>query len=389
MGSSVGILFTLRAIMRLSKRLFDIIKSPARLWKSSVQKIRSKMKKTTTSEALVTVPQDISRVGHSSDNRSSKPSPGQALIDIANTAIQIPPEVESLNQIRESQEDDTRSQASANGLVDDSVSDTKTQLSSIPPQPVISADGSSVPAIETGQRTALPDRALSLIELIPHLPIDHRLEKSLHIKDIINLGLVNREFHRVVLKDFLLNQIIVKTRIKFHTRQRETRGRDRESLDLYPVIRRVDKEDRVLPCNRIVYEPDFTQNRPSYRPGEFTPDEIEFHLPNELHSQPYFWPLGDELVIPRKTRVHYREERNTPVSNICVVQSVFYKFQNAGAERGDDFPVNVFYKRDGESPAARLHAVSIPWDRLLERLLCEPGRASNGGGRRNHNRRHP
>jgi hypothetical protein len=80
------------------------------------------------------------------------------------------------------------------------------------------------------------------------------------------------------------------------------------------------------------------------------------------------------------------------VSNICVVHSVFYKFQNAGVERGDDFPdfpVNVFYKRHDDSPAARLHAVSIPWDRLLERLLCEPGRASNGGPRRNHNRRHP
>jgi hypothetical protein len=222
------------------------------------------------------------------------------------------------------------------------------------------------------------------------------LEHYLQIKEIINLGRSSPELKILVLKDFLQDYIVSNSYITFWTKHERAESRPRESLPLYPVIKDRDKLKRVLPDDRVVYEPDYDNFRHSYLPGKYAPDEIEFHLPIDLHrpsrsrSTPYRWPLGEKQAR-RPDETHdtvYREEPNAPSSNMSIVQGVFYKFRNEmSSEDQQDFPVYVFYKREGEGEAVKLHAVSIPWECLLDRLLVEPVRL-NGNNRRRNNGRH-
>lgn len=410
MGNATSGLNNFQTIMPFFKRLHSLVKSPARLWRWFRGQIKSSKKATSTGAAEINVQQTTTmNVDHLTEAASGTRDNMDPPTEITQPPIGVDiaighHEVESLNQRSElSEDDDAQSESSASGSVDSQVNISNTQLSSIPPQPVAPADGPSalagvrIPDFPVVQRNSLPSSSLSLVDFISCLPLEHRLEQYLQIKDIINLGRISPELEIVVLKDFLQDYIISNSYITLRTKHVRAGSRPRESLPLYPVIRRRDKLDRVLPDGRVVYEPDYNNFRPSYRPGKYAPDEIEFHLPIELHrpsrsrSTPYRWPLGENQV-GRPYQTHdtvYREERNAPSSNMSVVQGVFYKFRNemSGEDQQDDFPVNVFYKREGDSEAAKLHAVSIPWECLLDRLLVEPVRL-NGNNRRRNNGRH-
>jgi hypothetical protein len=397
MGVSAGFLFTMRAIMSLVKRLRDFVTSPDRPWRRLLQRRLGK-KKRPTSGATAAVPNDAnSQVGPPPE---VPPNSGEDEVRRSQSAEQVdkgPLDIESPNQLGISPpvNGDARSEVSVDatvGEVDSNIGDNDQQLNSIPPHTVDSEGKPPAPASEEVVPATVPASSpesseLTIETLITRLPINQVLQ-FLSMSDMVRLGHCNTVL-RHICGEHLLHNMLPGTYIKFYTRLRKagTKTRSTEWLSLYPVIKRVAKLDRVLPANRVVYEPDFKQHRRLDRPGEFVPDLIEFHLPD--HPWPYRWYLGAERTTsPRQyvptSRNRHRdyEVRNDPEA--ITVQTDYYKFEDlkfGGSRRADDFPVNIFYKRDPQCEAAKLLAISIPWDHLLKRLLHEPCPARGDGSR--------
>ena len=57
-----------------------------------------------------------------------------------------------------------------------------------------------------------------------------------------------------------------------------------EAQILYPFIRRVSKESRVLPQGCLIYELDYSAHSYTYRSGEFSPTSLELYLPDQTTS---------------------------------------------------------------------------------------------------------
>ena len=175
-------------------------------------------------------------------------------------------------------------------------------------------------------------------------------------------------------RNHILHEIVPNSKIRFSTLRTDfTQERDRKFL--IPVIKRIAKARRVFPENRIVFE---TRNNGShncglFRPGEFAPASIDFLLPNSSQIACH-WDLSEDVTNRRERQRSFRRE-GAIGRNPHALRAKYYKFSDLDSR---DFPekfrVNVFYKRPDDSPGAYLHAVSIPIDCLIQRLLTDvPG----------------
>ena len=381
--------------MSLVKRLRDFIMSPDRPWRRLRQRRRGK-KNVPTSGTTVAIPHDAS--SNVNPPREVPPSTGEDDVRRSQSTEQVdngPLDIKSPNQLGISPQvnGDARSEVSVDGNMgelDNNIGDNDQQLNSIPPHTVDSEGEAPAPASEEAVPATVPASSpesldLTIDRLITRLPTNQVLQ-FLGWSDIVRLGHCNRAL-RHIGGEHLLHYVLPGTYIKFYTRPRKagTTQRSTEWLSLYPVINRVPKFDRVLPENRVVYEPNFEQHRHLDRPGDFIPDLIEFHLPD--HPWPYRWYLGAERTTSprqyvRTSRSRHRDYDVRDAPEAITVQTDYYKFEDLkfrGSKRADYFPVNIFYKRDPPSEAGKLLAISIPWDHLLKRLLHEPCPARGDG----------
>jgi hypothetical protein len=178
-------------------------------------------------------------------------------------------------------------------------------------------------------------------------------------------------------RDHILHDILPECRIKFSTMRTDvTLERHRE--ELLPVIKRIQKEKRVLPENRVVFEPSHngSGNCGLFRPGEFAPAGIDFFLPNSLTAACH-WDLSGSR---RPRERDFRREGPVVPEDPHSLRRRYYKFRDLDSK---DFPeqfrVNVFYKRPAGSQGANLFAVSIPLDCLVQRLLKDVPESSRPG----------
>lgn len=123
---------------------------------------------------------------------------------------------------------------------------------------------------------------------------------------------------------------------------------EEESENLYPVFKKLPLGDRVLPDNRVVFEPEsFDGHRYCYPRAHYHPvDVFMFDLP--CRRRTYHWQLGEENE--RNTQ-NFREDR----------YFIFHYYHECDIWR--KFSMKVWYKFDGNK--MRLHCVSIPLQLLL------------------------
>jgi len=138
---------------------------------------------------------------------------------------------------------------------------------------------------------------------------------------------------------------------------------DREWQTLYPVMKREEEVINCVPFGRIVFEPESDRHSYQYRLRNFEPKEIDF-LPGRFGPSPhnYSW----ELVKPRRNAIQPGQ--------------VFHRFEDcslADGQLNDRIPIHVFYKATrvfskDNGRVLRLHAVSIPFLWLMDRLSEDP-----------------
>ena len=171
-----------------------------------------------------------------------------------------------------------------------------------------------------------------------------------------------------IIDDYFLHTILANSEIKFCSKHIDDfEGRTRNEFEkLLPVIRRVERNKRFLPHERLVYEPDPKKTTTySYRHGKFEPLKIEFWL---REGGMYSWPLNpsaDETADNSPPR--YRSDRRS----LHLLQH--WKYTKVHQYyRFDTFkksPVHVFYKEeDPDRVVFKLHAISIPLDFLRASL---------------------
>lgn len=185
-----------------------------------------------------------------------------------------------------------------------------------------------------------------------------------------------------VCDDHILHDIIPETEVKFYTQRT---GELKERDELFPVIKRIKRERRVLPTGKlIVYEPkEYRKRCGGLRLGEFVPASIDFLLPGsrtELH-----WVLkADQPDSPSS----YRFSRNARDMRAGgersrTLRTLYYTFDDLLSISGpghepEQFPIKVWYKKsDEEIGSHRFHALSIPYDSLVDRLIAD---GSSGKG---------
>ena len=255
------------------------------------------------------------------------------------------------------------------------IASAEEQLLSIPSDDNLAARLPERPA------TPFPDeRPISLSELVGYVTPES-LFKHLPIRDVISARVLD-QFMRTEVDEYFLHRLLPDTEITFRSNYLHSiEGRlERESESLTPVIRRIDKEKRFLPHDRVLFEP--TDRNPPYYywHGKFKPVAVDFRLPDGTE---YTWeliPTADTNTLP------YRNDRRT--SHLLTIpvfkhQKIYqyYKF-----ETFKDSPAQVFYKDrvDSDAPGFRLHALSFPLKWLQQALYNEVGiQKSNGRGGRN------
>jgi hypothetical protein len=196
--------------------------------------------------------------------------------------------------------------------------------------------------------------------IFKHLPID----------DVIRARGISRDMLRIA-DDYFLHRILPWTEIVFRVKYyHDIDGRrELEYQRMQPVIRRIEKEKRFLPHNRLLYEPVKDSGRTYlYRHGSFEPVAIDFWLPDDIYR--YSWPL---VAMPEdSSRYLSRYKRQ---SHLILLKHTkiyrYYKFQTF-----KDSPLQVFYKdQPGNGPDRFiLHAISIPLTYLRHAISTKHGR---------------
>jgi hypothetical protein len=119
----------------------------------------------------------------------------------------------------------------------------------------------------------------------------------------------------------------------------------------------------ILPAGRLVFEPDGDTPRQAHQLGQFTPDEVRLYLPDRSTSD--CWHLGDQRRTgPR----HYIQQVDQDADRYTLTATAVtgihkLHYLNSG--------IQVFYRKD--SDAVVIHALSIPWESLINKLLKDPG----------------
>ena len=298
-------------------------------------------------------------------------------------------EVDDTQRLSESHSERDPDLSSPPGVSDDALSQTsvdsgseadsnaEAQLNSIPP-----------PCTNTIDEKALDDRVSLAPSIVTETPglldllrysfdIERTLLGYLDVPDLRNL----REIKplKQIAYDFILHNVIPETFIILNTKYQDGERQSSDGEIMHPVIRRIKRSERRIPVGRIVYETDpslDTSNR-IYRWGEFHPDSIMYHVPNRYAA--LNWPLRAGLKSESRYSRNPRVSMRLPDPRI---PTWYYIFRDEFADGisndhsyrdryETDYPVNVFYKRQGGSAsAARLHAVSIPFETIIERLCA-------------------
>ena len=194
----------------------------------------------------------------------------------------------------------------------------------------------------------------------------------LAIKDVLETGKVNR-YMREIVDNYFLHYILPRTEIYYYVDHiTEDEGPPSgEYQRLYPVIRRVDKELRKFPDNRVVFEPELDRSlKYTYRHGSFRHVEIKFHLWN-WRRQRRNWPLHEKTSVS-ETPYSYKAD------GYCKSRKIPYTrmHQFVRFDTFNDSPIHIFYRDvpDTDGRVVTLHAISIPLNYIRHSLSASiPG----------------
>jgi hypothetical protein len=133
------------------------------------------------------------------------------------------------------------------------------------------------------------------------------------------------------------------------------------------VIKDVLPECRVLPNDRVLFEPDYDEDgRFEYPKGRFTPSKLTIRLPGS--AIPYVWPLGTPIISPMTPSKYDGNRHGSPPWPYTWVIRQFIDFQYFHPFDVDRLhPLRVIYQSNGGCRFA-LHAVSIRLE-LLEMIV--------------------
>lgn len=245
---------------------------------------------------------------------------------------------------------------------DPQVSSARDQLSSIP-------DPSAPPPIdheeERGEPPKPPVQLTQLIDFVqPQNIFDYLL-----IKDVLPYVKVNRHMKELV-DNYFLHYILPQTEIYYYVDHIMGDGSppSEEYQRLYPVIRRIDKDNRKFPSDRVVFEPEFEHNpKYKYRKNTFNHVEIKFHLGD--------WRRPKTMFLDGRRR--HRPAADTPYSYSAggdrtsrKLSSFTRMYQYIRFDTFENSPIYVFYKDVFDSDhVVALHAISIPLN-FLRQSLC-------------------
>ena len=253
---------------------------------------------------------------------------------------------------------------------DEQALDAKAQLLSIPDH-----DTSTPENLGDRKPNKNPERPIQLPKLIQCLP-PNCLFENLFIRDILILRTVNRHLMNVV-DEYFIHTVLPKAEIVFLVKHitNQNDPAEKEFQSLFPVIKRIDPDKRVLPGGRVVFEPETTGKQYTYRHGQFEPVELRFHLPD--FERKYDWPLvaGTDPSVTQP--ISYREGGYSSSRNLKLSLKVTRMHHYIRLDTFDRTPIHVFYKdiADTRPQAVSLHAISIPVD-FLRRSLCKEIRSS-------------
>lgn len=191
--------------------------------------------------------------------------------------------------------------------------------------------------------------------------------KRLSIQDVIRARGISRDMTQFV-DNYFLNRVLPKTVLRFHSKHFHDVGypAEREYQILLPVIRRIDKDRRFLPYDRVIYEPDVASLPVySYRIGKFEPVAIDIHLDD--HGK-YRWPLI--AAAADDSRPSHRQYRSRKIHLKHTKKHQYYRFDTFR-----NSPVHVFYKEqlDDDPNIVKVHAISIPLTFLRRAIYNKHG----------------
>ena len=222
---------------------------------------------------------------------------------------------------------------------------------------------------ETGYQqppTDPPPRPLQLPDLIERVS-PHSVFNYLPIEDVLAAGKVDRQL-KAIVDNYFLHYFLPQTEISYYLAHTvdDHSPPEEEHQRLYPVIRRIEKEKRVFPYNRVVYEPKLAKKpQYTYRKDTFNHIEIQFKLGDSRQSKE--WPLH---CPPEGRKFYsYRADRY-PTKKIRFRLQHTRMFQFMRFDTFENSPIYVFYKDvpDTNEKIVSLHAISIPLNFLRQSL---------------------
>jgi len=186
--------------------------------------------------------------------------------------------------------------------------------------------------------------------------------QHLSIQDLISARGISRGMMQSV-DNYFINRVLPRTVMFFHSKNfyDVDSPAEREYQRLLPVIRRIDKERRFMPDDRVIYEPDVAfLPAYSYRIGEFEFVAIGLYLNGAgKYRQPLIATAVDD------SRPSQRQYRSRKINLRYTKKHQYYKFDTF-----KNSPVHVYYKERfyDDRNIVKLHAISLPLT-FLRRML--------------------
>jgi hypothetical protein len=248
------------------------------------------------------------------------------------------------------------------------VTSAEDQLLSIPP-----TDDPFV-TLPDQPKTTLPIKSpMSLAEFIDHID-PGTFFRYFQIHEIIAARTIS-QIMKTTVDDYFLHRILPWAEITFRSNYLHTiQGRlERETENLTPVIRRVEKQKRFLPHGRVLFEPTDKDPPYYYWHGIFKPVAVDFRLRD---GSEYTWdliPTADTNALPNRNDRRTAHLLTIPIFKHQKIYQ-YYKFQTF-----KDSPAQIFYKDriDSDAPGFRLHALSFPLKWLQQALYNQFGIRKN------------
>jgi hypothetical protein len=241
---------------------------------------------------------------------------------------------------------------------DPQVTSARDQLSSIPDP------GEPLPLGLEQQRGDPPKPPVQLPQLLQFV-LPQSIFDYLPIKDVLPFVKVNRHMKELV-DTYFLHYILPQTEIYYYVDHIMGDGSppSEEYQRLYPVIRRINKDSRKFPSNRVVFEPEMELTpKYTYRKNTFNHVEIKFHLGD--------WRRPKKMLLDGR----HRPAADTPYSYRADADRKSHKlpytkmYQYIRFDTFENSPIYVFYKDVSDTDVVALHAISIPLN-FLRQSLC-------------------